>query len=90
MVDAQPNICPEKWDSQTPLRFWYTNGSSNLGQTTRPHNNQQKMRIFRIVRFAVTTDNRVKVKESEKKDKYIDAAGDWKNCGTWKWRLCQL
>ena len=25
MVYTQPNICPGKWDSQTPLGFWDTN-----------------------------------------------------------------
>ena len=42
MVDAQSRICPGEWDSQAPLGFWDTNGSPNLGQTTRPNNNQQK------------------------------------------------
>ena len=31
-----------KWDTQTPLRFWDTNGSPNFDQTTKPHNNQHK------------------------------------------------
>ena len=31
-----------EWDTQTLLRFWDTNGSHNLGQTTRFYNNQQK------------------------------------------------
>ena len=38
MVHTQPRICPEEWDAQTPLGFWETNESSNLGQTTRPYN----------------------------------------------------
>ena len=36
MVDAQPRRHPRKWDTQTSLEFWDTNGSTNLGQTTRP------------------------------------------------------
>ena len=43
-VYAQPRICPGEWDTQTPLGFWNTNEWSNLGQTTRPYNNQQKKR----------------------------------------------
>ena len=39
-VYAQPRICPGVWDTQTPLEFWDTNGSTNIGQTTRPYNNQ--------------------------------------------------
>ena len=42
MVYVQPRICPGECDAQTPLGFWDTNGSPNLGQTTRPYNNQQK------------------------------------------------
>ena len=42
MLYAQPRICPGKWDAQTPLGFWDTNGSPNLGQMTRPINNQQQ------------------------------------------------
>ena len=41
IVYAQSKICLEEWDVQTPLRFWDTNGSSNLGQTTRPSECQQ-------------------------------------------------
>ena len=37
--------------------------------STRPYNNQQKKRTRRIVDFAVLADHRVKLKESEKKDK---------------------
>ena len=40
--------------------------------------------------FAVLADHRVKVKESEKKDKYLDLAKEWKNNGTWKRLWYQL
>ena len=52
--------------------FLYTNRSSNLGQTTRPSDSQQKNRTWRIVYFAVPADHRVKLNESEKRDKYLD------------------
>ena len=29
-------------DTQTPKGLWYTSGSPNLGQKTRPYNNQRK------------------------------------------------
>ena len=35
-------IRPREWNEQTPQRFWDTNGSANLSQTTRPSDNQQK------------------------------------------------
>ena len=36
------------------------------------------MRIFRIVDFAVPADHRINLKESEKKDKYLDLARELK------------
>ena len=75
MVYAQHNICPGEWHTQTPLGFWHTNGSPNLGQTTRPYiKNEKKKRTCKIVDFAIPADHKVKLKESEKKkkDKYLD------------------
>ena len=46
---------------------------------TRPHNNQQqKKRICKIVDFTVPVDHRINLKESEKKDKYLDLARELK------------
>ena len=42
MVYALSNICSGEWHAQTPLGFQHTNGSSNLSQTTSPHDNNQK------------------------------------------------
>ena len=80
MVYAQLSTCPRKWHSHTPMGLWYTNGSPNLGQKTRPYNNQQtkKMKICKIVDFAVPADHRIKLKECEKRDEYLDLARDWK------------
>ena len=49
----------------------HTNGSLNPGQSTRPCNSQQKKRTCRIVYFAILANHRVKLKENEKKDKYL-------------------
>ena len=38
---------------------------------TRPYNNQQKKRTYKIVGSAIPADHGVKLKESEKKDKYL-------------------
>ena len=35
---------------------------------------KKKKRTCRLVDFAVPADNRVKIKESEKRDKYLDHA----------------
>ena len=57
---------------------WHANGSPNFGQKTRPYNNQQKKkkkkkkRTCKIVDFAVPADHKIKLKESEKKGKYLD------------------
>ena len=50
---------------------------------TKPYNNQQqkkqkKNRTRKIMDFACPADHRVKLKESEKKDKYLDLAREWK------------
>ena len=58
----------------------HTNGSFNLGQKTRPYSNQQQInkRICKIVDFTVPADHRIKLKESEKKDKYLNFARESK------------
>ena len=62
MVYSQPNTWPGEWDIESPMGFWYIYGSSNLGQTTRPYNNQQKKRTCKIMIFTDLADNRVKLK----------------------------
>ena len=55
---------------------------------TRPTDNQQaKEKTCWIVDFAVPADHRVKLKESEKSDKYLDLARELKKTmELWKWR----
>ena len=52
-------------ETQISLGFWDTNGSPNLGQTTKPGESQ-------ILDFAIPAEHRVKLKEGEKRDKYLD------------------
>ena len=63
MVYAQPRICSEEWDAQNSQGFWDINGWPNLAKKKIP---------WRIVYFAVLTDHRVKLKETEERDKYLD------------------
>ena len=42
----------------------------------------RRKRICKIVDFAILADHRINLKESEKKDKYLDLARKLKNCGT--------
>ena len=69
-------------DTQNPLGLWRTDGSPNLGQKTRPYYNQQqqqqKKRICIIVNVAVPSDHRIKLKDYEKKDKYLGLARELK------------
>ena len=64
------------------MGLWHTYGSPNHGQKTRPYNNQKKKKekksICKIVDFAVPADHRIKLKECEKKDKYLDLARELK------------
>ena len=62
------------------MGLWHTNGSPNLGQKTRPNNNQQ---IYKIVDFAVPAENGIKLYEREKRDKYLDLARELK-------KLCNM
>ena len=61
------------------MGLWHLNGSPNPDQKTRPYNNQQqKKRICKFVDFAVSVDHIINLKESEKKDKYLDLARELK------------
>ena len=74
MVNAQHRIFP----GENQIGFWRTNRSPNLGQTTRPYiNKKRKKETCKIVDFAVPVDHRVKLKENEKKNKYLDLARDF-------------
>ena len=44
--------------------------------------NKKKKRISKIVDFAVPANHRIKLKDCEKKDKYLDLAWELKNYGT--------
>ena len=59
------------------MLLWLTHGSPNLGQKTRPYNNKKK-RTRQIVDFAIPAEHRIKLKECEKKDKYLDLARELK------------
>ena len=75
MLYAQPSTCPWKWHTQTPMGLWRTKRVPNLGQMTRPYNNQKqqkKKKMCTIVDFAVPAVIRIKLKECEKRDKYLD------------------
>ena len=51
--------------------------TDHLISARRP-DQQKKKRICKIVDFAVPADHRIKLKECEKRDKYLDLAREWK------------
>ena len=64
--------------NETHKLLWdFNTQTDHLISTRRPdliiiNNKKKKKRICKIVDFAVLADHRVKLKESEKKDKYLD------------------
>ena len=96
MVYAQPRICPEEWDAQwdaqTLLGFWYTNSVRRLdnNQQKKKKRKSIKERTCWIVDLTVPDDHRVKMKESEKKNKYLDLARELRKHRTWSWRWYQI
>ena len=65
----------EENDTQTPLGFWHTNGSPNLGQTTKPYNNQQKKENLQNYGICYTSWPQSK---TERKHKYLDLVRELK------------
>ena len=80
----QPRICREEWDAQTPLGVEIQ--TDHLISARRPNLEiiNKKKRTCRIMDFSLLADDRVKLKENEKKDKYLDFAQELKkNSVTW-------
>ena len=87
MVYAQARIISGEWDAQNFLGLRDINRSHYLGQTTKPNDSYPNDRkTCRRIDFAVPVDHRVKIKESDKGDKYLDLARELKSCGIWEWR----
>ena len=86
-------------DAQIYMRLWQTHRSPNLGQKTRPYRRQKrpedqtlstkkkKKKICKIVDFAVPADHRIKLKECEKKDKYLDLTRGLKKKKQWNMKV---
>ena len=77
MVYAQPSSCPGERDK---LLWDFQIQTGHLISTRRPELIiiNKKKTTSRIVDFAVSADQRVMLKESEKKDKYLDLARESK------------
>ena len=69
----------ENEKKQNSLVFSDTNGSSNLSQTTRSWDSKHKKKEYiKQWTFAVPADNRVKLKERESSDGYLDITRELK------------
>ena len=84
MHNAAPVL--ENDTHKTPMGLWHTNESPNLGQKTRSYNNQQKKKKKekKTVDIAVPADHRIKLKECEKRDMYLDLAWELEKLGNMK------
>ena len=78
MVCAQPIIHLGEWDAQSSRRFL------RYKRTTWMSESQQRKRTCQIVDFAIQMDYRVKIKESRKRDRFLDLARELKSYGTWR------
>ena len=65
-------------ENYTHKFLWDFDMQTNHRQKTRPYNNQQQKKKCKIVDFAVSADLRIKLKECERKDKYLDLAWELK------------
>ena len=60
------------------LEIYCRDKHQKLGKKTRPYNNEEKKKTCKFVDFAVPADHRIKLEESEKRDKYLDLARELK------------
>ena len=80
MLHAQPGICPKK--NETRQILWdFEIQTDHLISARRLHLQivtKKKRRTCWVVDIAVPADHRVKLKENEMRDKYLDLAKDLK------------
>ena len=95
MVFAQSRICPGKWDTHTPQGYWDTNRLPNLIRMTGLYGNHQQKPCW-ILDTTLPADHRVKLKDSENKENYMNLARELKkteehesdgctNYNLWSW-----
>ena len=81
------------WDFDIQMYHLISTRRANLIIINNNNNNNKKMkkkeRIRKIVDFAVPANHRIKLKESEKKDKYLDLAREIKKNYDTRWQLYQ-
>ena len=80
MVYEQPRSCLGEWNAQIPLGVWDRKWSPNLGQMTRPSNNQQKRENLQNCRLCCSSGPQGKIGRKWKGggDKYLNLAKELK------------
>ena len=91
MVYAQHSMCPKK---DTHKHLWdfdiYTDHLISAGRPDVIIINKKKKGICKIVDFAVPADHRIKLKEYEKKNKYLDIARELKKIWNMKMTIIPI
>ena len=82
MVYAQPSTCPRKWHTHK-LVWDFDLQRDHLISARRPdlmiiNKKKKKKKICKSVDFAVPADHRIKLKERQKRDEYLDLARELK------------
>ena len=82
--------CNETKQKKIVMVIITTYAALNPRENTRPGidwliNKKKKKRIYYQVDFAGQPDHKIKMKENENIDKYLDLAGERKKCRTWEW-----
>ena len=88
MVYAQPSTCSRKWHTHKLL--WDFDIQTDhpisarrpdliiINKKKKKKKRKKEKKICKIVDFAVSADHRIKLKEREKRDKYLDLARELK------------
>ena len=90
MVYAQPSICPRKWHTESPMRLWYTHGSPNLGQKTRPNNKPKKKENFQNCPLCSLSWPQKNGNCSKRRVSTLTLRGIWKNLWNMKVKIIPI
>ena len=78
IVYAQTRIHPREWDKSNSLEFWDINNNWFLTWNPEFELINKKKRTCHLLNFILWVDHRMKIKESEKINQYLDFARELK------------
>ena len=76
------------WDFETQTDYLISDRRPDQVKDNRKKKKMNKKKK-KIVNFTVPADRKIKLKESEKRGKYLDFARELKKYEKWKWRWYQ-